>query len=227
MAITLYELAGADPDLRFSPYCWRTRWALAHKDIPVNGIPWRFTDKAALEFSGQGKVPVITDGAKTVSDSWAIAEYLEDRYPDHPPLFPNGPAHARFINAWVDGVVQPGIGRLIVSDVYEVLAPQDQPYFRETREKFFGKTLAEVTAGREERVIEWRRTLLPLRTILRSQPWIGGDSPDYADYILAGTLQWARCTSRFELLEPDDSAAEWFGRVLDLYDGVGRRATTV
>jgi glutathione S-transferase len=227
MAITLYELAGADPDLRFSPYCWRTRWALAHKDIAVDGIPWRFTDKAVLEFSGQGKVPVIVDGAKTVSDSWAIAEYLEERYSDHPPLFPNGPAHARFINAWVDGVVQPGIGRLIVSDVYEVLAPKDQPYFRETREKFFGQTLAEVTAGREERVIEWRRCLLPLRTILRSQSWIGGDSPDYADYILAGTLQWARCTSRFELLEPNDTAAEWFGRVLDLYDGLGRHALTV
>ena len=222
MAITLYELAGADPDLRFSPYCWRIRWALAHKDIPVNGLPWRFTDKAALEFSGQGKVPVIVDGAKTVNDSWAIAEYLEERYADHPPLFPNGLAHARFINAWVDG-----IARLILSDVYEILDPKDQPYFRETREKFFGKPLAEVTAGRDERVIEWRRCLLPLRTILRSQPWIGGDSPDYADYILAGSLQWARCTSPFQLLEPDDTAAEWFGRVLDLYDGVGRRATTV
>jgi hypothetical protein len=35
MARTLYDLAGADPDLRFSPYCWRTRLALAHKGLEV------------------------------------------------------------------------------------------------------------------------------------------------------------------------------------------------
>jgi hypothetical protein len=31
MAIKLYDLAGAELDQRFSPYCWRTRMALAHK----------------------------------------------------------------------------------------------------------------------------------------------------------------------------------------------------
>ena len=83
MTVTLYELAGADPDLRFSPYCWRTRFALAHKGLPVDTVPWRFTDGAAIAFSGQGKVPVIQDGATVVSDSWAIADYLEEQAPMH------------------------------------------------------------------------------------------------------------------------------------------------
>jgi glutathione S-transferase len=227
MAVKLYELAGANPDLRFSPYCWRTRFALAHKGLAVDGVAWRFTDKAAIAFSGQTKVPVMVDGDQTVSDSWAIAEYLEHTYPDKPALFPNGRAHARFINAWADGVAQAGIGRLIVSDVHDVLAEKDQAYFTATREAFFGQKLTEVTAGRETRVLEWRRCLQPLRTILRTQPWIGGESPDYGDYILAGTLQWARCTSRFELLESNDAASAWFARVLDLFDGLGRRAVTV
>jgi hypothetical protein len=44
----LYELAGADENRRFSPYCWRIRMALAHKGLDVECIPWRFTEKDAL-----------------------------------------------------------------------------------------------------------------------------------------------------------------------------------
>jgi len=44
MAITLYDLAGAETDRRFSPFCWRTRMALAHKRLDVETVPWRFTE---------------------------------------------------------------------------------------------------------------------------------------------------------------------------------------
>jgi hypothetical protein len=67
MAIVMHDLAGADPALRFSPYCWRTRMALAHKGLEVETIPWRFTERDALAFSGQGRVPVIRDGERVVS----------------------------------------------------------------------------------------------------------------------------------------------------------------
>ena len=88
MSMILYDLAGADPDLRFSPFCWRTRFALAHKGLPVETVPWRFTEKEAIAFSG-----------RVVSDSWSIAEYLEEFYPN-PTIFggPIGLAHARFVN---------------------------------------------------------------------------------------------------------------------------------
>ena len=75
MRIKLYELAGKD-DRRFSPYCWRTRMALEHKGLEYETIPVRFTDKDAIAFSGQERVPVIRDGSNVISDSWAIAEYL-------------------------------------------------------------------------------------------------------------------------------------------------------
>ena len=38
-AIRMYDLAGADPARRFSPYCWRIRMALAHKNLSVETIP--------------------------------------------------------------------------------------------------------------------------------------------------------------------------------------------
>ncbi|MBV9249247.1 MAG: glutathione S-transferase family protein, partial [Acetobacteraceae bacterium] len=127
MTVTLYDLAGADPALRFSPYCWRTKMALAHKGLPVETVAWRFTEKDVIAFSGQGRVPVIRDGEAVVSDSWVIAEYLEEQYPT-PTLFGGaaGRAHARFINAWADGVLVPAIARLIVRDILDVVDPKDR-----------------------------------------------------------------------------------------------------
>jgi glutathione S-transferase len=229
MAITLYELAAANPAIRFSPYCWRTRLALAHKQLRVETLPWHFTDVEHLAFSGQGKVPVIVDGDRVVADSWAIAVYLEHTYPDRPSLFggSGGQAHAAFVNAWADGVLQPGIARLIVADILQVLRPEDQGYFRQSRERAFGKTLEEVVADRERGVVEWRRGLTPVRLVLRRQPWLGGESPDYADYIVLGSLQWPRCSSAFRLLDDDDPVREWQARGLALFDGLGAQAPTV
>lgn len=64
MSLKLYDLAGAQPERRFSPYCWRIRMALAHKGLEAEVIPWRFSDKAVLAPSGQGKVPVLVHNNK-------------------------------------------------------------------------------------------------------------------------------------------------------------------
>ncbi len=225
MSIILYDLAGANPDLRFSPYCWRTRFALAHKGLPVETVPWRFTERDAIAFSGQARVPVLRDGDRVVSDSWTIARYLEEAYPA-PSIFAGagGVAHALFINAWADSVLTGAIARFIVCDLMDIIDPKDRDYFRSSREQRFAMTLEAVQGGREERLEAFRDLLLPLRLVLRRQAWFGGESPSYADHIVAGTLMWPRCVSRFELLDPGDPVAAWFGRVLDQYGGLGRTA---
>jgi glutathione S-transferase len=220
-----YELAGKNPELVFSPYCWRTRFALAHKDLDCETIPWHFTDKSVIAFSGQVRVPVLVDGERTIHDSFAIAQYLEEQYPDHPSLFPSGSvAGACFVNAWCDVVVNPGLARLIVSDIVKILTPKDQPYFRETREKLWGCTLEELTADRDTTVTAFRKSLQPARIVLKSQDWLGGDQPDYSDYALAGSFMWAHCVSHFEFLEADDVLSEWFARVRGLFGGLGDNA---
>jgi glutathione S-transferase len=230
MAIVMYDLAGADPALRFSPYCWRIRMALAHKGLAVETVPWRFTDTDAIAFSGQGRVPVIRDGDQVVADSWAIAAYLEAQYPDRPSLFggATGQAHARLINAWADAVVLGAAARLVVRDILDAIDPKDRDYFRTSREQRFGMTLEDVQAdGRTNRLAAFRDSLTPARLVLRAQPWLGGAAPSYADYILFGTLQWPRCVSRFEILAADDPVAAWQARALDLFDGLGRTAPRV
>ncbi len=87
MAITMYDLAGVEADRRFSPFCWRAKMALAHKGLAVETVPWRFTEKDKLPQPNAGRVPVIRDGDRVVHDSTAIADYLEERYPDRPSLF--------------------------------------------------------------------------------------------------------------------------------------------
>ncbi len=87
-------------------------------------------------------------------------------------------------------------------------------------------TLEQVQDGRETRVAEFCASLVPVRLVLARQSFLGGDAPSYADYIVFGSLQWPRCTSRFELLAPDDPIAGWRERMRDLFDGSARRAPT-
>lgn len=226
MTLKLFELVGHDTARPFSPYCWRIRMALAHKGLEAESIPWRFTEKAAIAPYNSEKVPVLLAGDKAIVDSWTIALYLEDAYPDRSSLFggEGGRAMARLVNAWGDVVVIGGIVPLIVSDIVPHLRPEDQVYFRKTREARFGKTVEEVTASRDNAVAGFRKSLDPLRLTLKAQPFIGGDKPNYADYIVFGGFQWARVVSPFALLETADPVYAWRDRLLDAFDGMARRA---
>jgi glutathione S-transferase len=226
MTRKLYDLAGADPERRFSPYCWRAKLALAHKGLEVETIPWRFTDRDAIAFSGQARVPVLVDGDKVVFDSWTIANYLEDTYPDRPSLFggPGGRALARFVNNWADTAVNGGLFRMVVADILTHTHEKDQAYFRESREKRLGATLEQIASDRDQRLPAFRASLEPMRLTLRTQPFLGGETPAYADYIVMGSFQWARCISAFKLLEADDPVAQWRGRMLQLFGGMPGRA---
>lgn len=222
----LYDLAGADPDRRFSPYCWRIKMALAHKGLEVDAIAWRFTEKDAISFSDQIRVPVLVDGARVITDSWAIANYLEDSYPDRPSLFggASGRAAARFINGWADMGVHRALFRLVLIDIFHHLHDKDRAYFRETREKQVGMTLEQASADRDTRVNAFRDFLDPLRFMLRTQPFVGGEAPNYSDYCVFGAFQWARCISPFRLLAEDDAVFAWRERMLDAHGGLARNA---
>ena len=226
MAITMYDLCGAEADRRFSPFCWRARMALAHKGLAVNTVPWRFTEKAKLPQPNAGRVPVIVDGGRVVHDSSAIADYLEERYPDRPSLFggETGRGVARFVQNWTETVLQLGLIRLVLLDIHSHLGPVDQAYFREDREKRFGATLEEVVTDRDARLPAFRASLDPLRRTVERQDFVSGKAPAYADYVVFGAFQWARAVSDFEVLAIDDPVRAWRGRMLDLFDGLARRS---
>ena len=226
VARKLFELCGTETERVFSPFCWRTRMALAHKDLQAETIPWRFTEKEAIAPHQSDKVPVFLDGDTAVADSWAIANYLEDTYPDRPSLFggEGGRAMGRMLNWWGDTAVVGGIFPMIVKDIYDHLRPADQPYFRKTREARLGKTLEEAGTNRDTAVEVFRQTLNPMRLTLKTQPYLGGTSPNYADYIVFGPFQWARAISPFKLLKEDDPIYAWREKLLDAFDGIARKS---
>lgn len=224
--LKLYDLAGAEADRRFSPYCWRIKLALAHKGLTVETIPWRFTEKDAIAFSKQGRVPVLVDGERWVNDSWAIADHLETNYPDRPSLFGGGAGKAltRFQASWADSILNPALLKLVVLDIWKHVDAKDRDYFRASREERLGKSLEAVVANRDHDVAGFRAGLLPLRLVVKTQPFLGGDKPLYGDYAIFGSFQWCRCISDFKLLATDDPVYAWRQRMLDLYDGLAGKA---
>jgi glutathione S-transferase len=226
MSLKLFELVGTDEQRPFSPFCWRTRMALAHKGLSAESIPWCFTDKEVIAPHRSEKVPVLLDDDIAVADSWAIANYLEDTYPDRPSLFggEGGRATGRMINWWGDITVIGGIFPLIIADIPGHLKPVDAAYFRKTREARFGKPLEEVAAGRDTSVESFRRALEPMRLTLKTQSYLGGTAPNYVDYIVFGPFQWARVVSPFKLLETNDALYAWRERLLDAFDGMARKS---
>lgn len=224
--ITLYDLA-FDQDRRPSPFCWRTKFAIRHKGLAWRDEPCGFTEKQKVAFANSQTYPVLHDGATVVKDSWAIAQHLEQAYPDKP-LFPNDPgrAYARFVNGWADTIVQAAMFPLVVGDLFDRVRSEDKAYFIESRSKRMGTSdFAGFQAkAREKGPGAFRATLEPARRVLREQKFLSGDAPAYPDYILLGTFLWPRIVSPFELLEPDDVIHAWRERMLDLFDGFGRKA---
>jgi len=225
MTITLYDLCARDTARRFSPHCWKARMALAHKGLDYETRPVPFTKIRDIGKGFSPTVPVIDDNGTLIRDSFDIALYLEEKYPDRPSLFlgKGGEAHARFVESWALTTIHTALTELIVKDIHDVLDEENQAYFRESREKRFGRSLEEIQSGRDERLGNFRESLTPLRHMLARQGFIGGEAPLFADYVVFGPLQWARVASPLKLLAEDDPVSLWFERCLDLHEGTGRQ----
>lgn len=226
MAIRLYDLAAAEDDRRFSPYCWRVKMALRHKGLDFETLPWRFTEKDAIAPYGASTVPVLLDGTQSVYDSWGIALYLDEVYPSRPRLFGGSEARtlADFFNQWVVKTLHPLVLRAVILDLFGKLHEKDKAYFRASREKRFGMPLEQYGADPASAVAALRGALEPLRPVLAQNEFVCGNGPGFADYILFGAFQWSRCVSPTRLLEPDDPLYAWRERLLRMHDGYAWKA---
>lgn len=228
MTRILYALCGSDRSRHFSPHAWKTVLSLKHKGLDFETAPVAFTQIPVIENAATKTVPLLKDGTHLVNDSFDIALYLEHAYPDAPSLFggKGGEAMARFVESWSQTTLHTTLMRIILLDIHDRLDPVDQAYFRTSREARLGTTLeAFVEANGQAELNSLAGKLEPLRTTLKRQPFLGGETPLFADYIVFGGLQWARITSPKTLLSDGDPVKDWFERCLDLHDGAGRSVT--
>jgi len=226
MAIQLYDLAGAEDERRFSPYCWRIKMALKHKGLDFETVAWRYTEKDVIAAHGANTVPVLVDGGRAVSESWDIAVYLEEAYPSRPALFEGEASKVLsfFFNQWTVKALHPPLLRVIILDLFGKLHEKDRAYFRESREQRFGMTLEQLAGDPKRALADFRGALEPVRPVLVQHPFLCGHGPGFTDYILLGVFQWARTVSPTRLLEPDDPVYAWRERLLKMYDGYAWRA---
>lgn len=179
----------------------------------------RFMEKEKIRFANSQTVPVLVDGIIVLSDSFEIAEYLEDAYSDAPLLFggQGGQAGCKFADAFFNDNTSLFFP-LIMADIWETLDKSSQEYFRKDREaRYGGVRLEDLQMGREEKILAFRRSA-PVREVLRTQHFLGGSSSYYAVFIFASNLLVAKSTSTFELLQEGDILGEWFERIVHHFD---------
>ena len=220
--ITLYDLALREGQT-ISPFVWATKYAIRHKGFDIDLVPGGFTGIMERTGGRSERLPVIVDDGKWVLDSWLIAEYLDETYPDRPTLIGSKQVEiaTKFMEGWLWSTVLREWMPNIVKDYRDMVRPEDWDYVTKTRTPP-GKTLEEVQAGREERLPLIPPKLELLRTTLRETPWLGGDAPNYTDFRLLSVFLFMAAVATTPVLTDDDPIRDWVDRGFDLYGGLGR-----
>ena len=160
-----------------SPFCRKVRLTLAEKRIEVELVEERYWEQSPefLRRNPAGKVPILRMGQRTMSESQAICEYLEDVAPE-PPLMPRG-AEGRYevrrLCAWFDDKVHAAVtSKLLYERVNKKLAKAGYPDSKAVK---FG-------AGRIKYHLDYMAWLLEHRR------WLAGDVMTLADFAAAAHL---------------------------------------
>ncbi|KAJ3067916.1 hypothetical protein HDU98_008889 [Podochytrium sp. JEL0797] len=171
---------------------------LSLPDIPasheLHNIPANATGRAFT-------CPAINHPAANVAlqDSLPIAKYLESTFTgtEHPPLFPPG---AMALSVVMQNVFQtrliPHLLKVLVPQIPAMLDPKAQEYFIRTRTEFFGP-LDQMCKDPEA---EWALLGKEMKVfgdmlVASGGPFLMGEEPCYADFILVGIFVWIRAAN--------------------------------
>jgi glutathione S-transferase len=221
--ITLYDLQIAS-GATISPFVWATKYAVAHKGFEMDIVPGGFTGIMERTGGKTERLPAIVDDGQWILDSWLIAEYLDEKYPDRPTLIgdPSVKVCGQFIEGWLWGNAVGPWMRCYVKSYRDRSLPCDHEYVTSSREIMMGGKLEELVIGREDRLPGISASLEPLRGTLREHPWFGGETPNYVDYRLLASFLWLASVADTPPLVEDDPLRDWLERGMDLYGGLGR-----
>jgi glutathione S-transferase len=181
MALTFYYGSG-------SPFAWRVWLSLEFKAISY--------DQKMISFSGgdlrtpeyvainpRRKVPAIVDDGFALYESQAIVEYLDERYPGSPRLFPGDVRQRALIRRMVQE-----------ADQYFIVAmdPLLVPILFGPKEKWDEAAIAEARTRFGKELARWEHIILG--------DWLVGGDPSAADFTLYPHIALAL---RMEKKKPD------------------------
>ncbi|KAG0302911.1 hypothetical protein BGZ98_007127 [Dissophora globulifera] len=209
--LKLFELVdGKTRKISFSPAVWRAKFALNYKKVSYESVPLNFLEipiaiPAACPNVVSPTVPTLQlENGQGLMDSLAIAEYLEEKYPDRPSLFGKSPSEKNlqmFFQSYVQAKINPSIQRMVYLNMHAMQDPDTAHYFRTSREKSSGRPHHEIGGDLKVNMAELRENLGLIHTALRSSEWISGAHPSWADFVLAATFVWFDSCSPKEFQE--------------------------
>ncbi|EJD41909.1 hypothetical protein AURDEDRAFT_115318 [Auricularia subglabra TFB-10046 SS5] len=188
---------------------WKTRFALNYKNVQYRSewVSYPDIEQKMKQIGAQPTakradgsplytLPVIHDLDRNlvVADSATIAEYLDAHYPARPLFPPNTRALQASVSSYLNANLLPSFRPLVVPSVVYILDKPGAEYFRRTREAAFGCALEDILPAGEKRKEHWKGVFKALDEISSwfDGPWLGGDKPVYADFVLGAWLQWMR-----------------------------------
>ena len=223
MSVILYDLAGADRSVRFSPFCWIAKFALLHKGIDFETEALGFLPKSDYPDPEYGKLPMLAIDGTLVRDSGAIVEWLEDKHPQSPLVHDS--AKVERVKEIAMGGLMGGMFGLSILHIVNAIAPEDKDYFRTSREERFGMSLEDIAANPDARA-NLESALAKLESELGSNSWFGGQSPDLGDYYVASILMWRHSVTQKKEYDVPASIAAWFERMKGHFNGYAAAAPT-
>ncbi|QTN36958.1 FtsZ-binding protein FzlA [Cognatishimia activa] len=160
-----------------SPFCRKVRLSLAEKKIECELVEERYWEKDAdfLRRNPAGKVPVLRMGERTMSESAAICEYLEEAYPE-PALLPKGADkryEVRRLVSWFD-------------DKFHAEVTSNLLYERVNR-KLHG-TGYPISSNVKDGAKAIKYHLDYMNWLLEHRRWLAGDMMTLADFAAAAHL---------------------------------------
>ncbi|MEE9387735.1 MAG: glutathione S-transferase family protein [Paracoccaceae bacterium] len=160
-----------------SPYCRKVRLSLGEKKLEVELVEERYWEQGTdfLRRNPAGKVPVVKMDGRTMAESSAICEYIEEMHPE-PALLPAGAAERfevrRLVNWFDDKFHAEVTSKLLYERVNKKIMGQGYP------------DSANVKAG--ARAIKYH--LDYMGSLLDERRWLAGNVMTLADFAAAAHL---------------------------------------
>jgi glutathione S-transferase len=183
-----------------SHYCEKIRLILDYKGLPYRKIEVTpgIGQLDLYKLSGQRQVPVLKDGAEVISDSTAIAKYLDQRYPERPilPADPKQRALCLILEEWADESIGLNARKVMLGAFNQnptfrkALLPSSTPDFLKNLVEAVPREALDVlgigTGFGPEAVKSARQAML------QDSSYLLGDEPTLADFAVAGTTMYVK-----------------------------------
>lgn len=184
-----------------SPFCRKVRLCLAEKKIEVELVEERYweQDPDFMRRNPAGKVPVLKLGGRTLSESQAICEYLDELHPE-PRLMPNTPEgryEVRRMCAWFDDKFHSEVtSKLLYERVNKKISKAGYP------------DSGAVKAG--AKAIKYH--LDYMGWLLDQRRWLAGDAMSLADFAGAAHLSALDYISDVDW-NRNENVREWYSKI--------------